>query len=138
METLAVSIPRKQRKTVKGHCERIESALEAIDSDFVGRLTTCEDAVLLRLSEKLSAMQTLRSGEVDIGSVKLVEAALQELATCGDQVAGASRQLASREADVRRRGLEALRALPRVVLEESVSAEVTAARRRARAAHGRP
>ena len=27
-ETLAVSIPRKQRKAVKAHCERIEIALE--------------------------------------------------------------------------------------------------------------
>ena len=127
LETLLLTTPRKQRKAVKMQCDRIEAVLEAMTGDVLGRLASHETTELTHLCERLAAIQALRKGEVDMNCVAMVEGALDELEKCNDVVAGASRQLISTRASVRMLGLEALRSLPRVLLKESVEAEVAAA-----------
>ena len=94
-------------------------------------LVSCGAAELTVLGEKLGAMQALQTaGDVGMECVGVVEGALDKLEKCSDVVVGSSRQLASTQLPVRLLGVEALAGLPRVVLEESVVAEVEAAARR--------
>ena len=128
LEAVLMLTPRKQRKAVKTQCERADTMLEELSGVKVARLASCEAGELRVLGEKLGAVQALRAvGETGLGCMNVMEAALDELEKCSDVVVGSSRQLVSTQPTVRRLGLEALAGLPRIVLEESVSAELGAA-----------
>ena len=119
-----MSTPRKQRKALKIQCEKVETVLEEVDGELVGRLTTCDRAEIIQLSEKLGslhALHALHADEVGVECMSIVEEALPELEQCGDAVTGASRQLASRDVNVRVSGVETLRDLQRNVLEKPVA-----------------
>ena len=90
------------------------------------QLASCELSELTALAEQLTATSSL-DGDAGDGCVSTVKTMLATLTRCRDPVLGASRQLTSADAAVRMRGLETLRGLPRVVLAESVAAEVKAA-----------
>eukprot|EP01047_Picozoa_sp_COSAG01_P076701 COSAG01_NODE_13559_length_1567_cov_7.455722_1_plen_522_part_11 len=90
------------------------------------QLASCELSELTALAEQLTATSSLNDDAGD-GCVSTVKTMLATLTRCRDPVLGASRQLTSVDAAVRMRGLETLRGLPRVVLAESVAAEVAAA-----------
>ena len=131
LETLEAALmltPRKQRKSVKAQCERAEAMLEELNDEVVGRLVSCAADELRVLGEKLGSVQALRAtGDTDIGCLDLMIGALDDLEKCSNVITGSSRQLAAAQPAVRRLGLEALSALPRTVLEQSVAAEVEAA-----------
>eukprot|EP01048_Picozoa_sp_COSAG05_P028288 COSAG05_NODE_8699_length_679_cov_5.248072_1_plen_207_part_10 len=128
LEAVLMSTPRKQRKAVKAQCERVEAILEEMDDETVERLASCEAAELTMLSEKFRAIRALQTaGNVGVECIGVIEVALDELKRCSDVVVGSSRQLASTELAVRMLGLGALAGLQRVVLEETVAAEVEVA-----------
>eukprot|EP01048_Picozoa_sp_COSAG05_P005112 COSAG05_NODE_295_length_11962_cov_6.608952_11_plen_737_part_00 len=127
LEALLVSTPRKQRQAVKAQCESVENILEELDSEMIGRLAVCDKTDLTVLSEKLDAVQALRASEVSMACVGVVGNAMVVLRQCCDVVISAVRQMTSTEANVRMRGLQALRALPRSALEEPRAAEASAA-----------
>eukprot|EP01048_Picozoa_sp_COSAG05_P004626 COSAG05_NODE_256_length_12752_cov_5.614795_5_plen_1061_part_00 len=129
LQALAMATPRKQRKSVKEKCERLESFLDEVESDeFDHRLAACETPELQQLAHTLGAVQALRMGEVGVECLILVDNTLSELSRLLDPVMGASRQLSSTEMNVRERGLQTLSDLPRIVLPESAMAEVVTAR----------
>ena len=128
LEAVLMLTPRKQRKSVKAQCERAEAMLEELNDEVVGRLVSCAADELRVLGEKLGSVQALRAtGDTDIGCLDLMIGALDDLEKCSNVITGSSRQLAAAQPAVRRLGLEALSALPRTVLEQSVAAEVEAA-----------
>eukprot|EP01047_Picozoa_sp_COSAG01_P007366 COSAG01_NODE_279_length_19520_cov_41.772154_19_plen_1481_part_01 len=132
LEALCVSTPRRGRKLIDATSERAEEVLESMDgSGLISQLSACEESSLAVLCERLCAVEALcAAGEgMDASwAVACVEALLEELTKCGDPVMGATRMLGSSEAGQRMQGLNVLRALPRVVLEEAVEAEVAAAK----------
>ena len=124
-EAMALRTPRRQRKGVKALCSRLERMLEDSVVDLATRLATCELSQLAQLGHVLCAAHALPIDAADVDeSVSMVESAMAELERCGDIVAAASRQLGSDAAEMRLHGLETIRNLPRMRLEESVSAEV--------------
>ena len=82
-------------------------------------------AELTALAGHLKAVSNLKEEDAGEGCVSAVTTVLESLTRCLDPVAGASRVLVSVDAGARMRGLEVLRALPRVVLVPSVEAEVS-------------
>eukprot|EP01048_Picozoa_sp_COSAG05_P004418 COSAG05_NODE_237_length_13170_cov_25.700558_5_plen_1165_part_00 len=125
LEALSVSSPRKQRKSVRSMCERVESVLEG-STEVMGQVSMCGVSELECLVECLCEVSGLCVGEVTAAEcVATVRAALDELARCSDPVLGASELVQSAESEDRMRGLRALRDLERVVLDEAVEAEVS-------------
>eukprot|EP01048_Picozoa_sp_COSAG05_P000291 COSAG05_NODE_7_length_42457_cov_58.929152_48_plen_836_part_00 len=128
LEALATSLPRKQRKAIKELCRRVEAKLEQVDEDLLGRLAAYEAADLARLGESLAAVQALQAAaDIGVECVGVVAGTLDELGRIGDVVTGARQQLVSNETNMRMRGIDALRNLPRVLLPEPAAAEVAAA-----------
>ena len=121
--------PRKQRKGVRTVCDRVEAVLDRFDEDGVMRqLSACARSELESLIQCLCRVSGLSVGGSSVAEcVETVEAALHELARCSDAVLGAGELLKSAESEDRMRGLEVLRGLERVVLDEAVSSEVSAA-----------
>ena len=60
LEAVAMSTPRKQRKALKIQCEKVETVLEEVDGELVGRLTTCDRAEIIQLSENSAACMHCR------------------------------------------------------------------------------
>ena len=125
IEVLALHIPRRQRKTVKALCDRLETALDESGGVLVDQLVLCDPSELRQLGRSLSMVYALNADELDVEeSVVTVEHALDELWRYGDAIIGAGRQLVAPAAGVRLLGLQAIRSLPRIVLEETVETEV--------------
>eukprot|EP01047_Picozoa_sp_COSAG01_P012468 COSAG01_NODE_563_length_15451_cov_70.726225_6_plen_935_part_00 len=133
LDALLLSIPRKrshQRQGVQMQCEAVEAMLESLDQrddTTVAWLSKCETGELTRLCQKLCEVKHLCADEADMDCVSVVSAAMKELHRCADLVTGASRQIASEEGETRLRALHALGGIARVVLSETVDAEVEVA-----------
>jgi hypothetical protein len=130
--------PRKDRQTARRLCERAEAALEELlgvgtgpeECVTTGPMWHCEtDAPELReLHDTLVAVAGLRVGmTAGAECVGAVNRLLDVLKRCRDPVVGAGRALSSGEQRSRMHGLETLRNLPRVLLDENVEAEVSLA-----------
>eukprot|EP01047_Picozoa_sp_COSAG01_P005801 COSAG01_NODE_202_length_22130_cov_167.927239_21_plen_2422_part_01 len=126
LEAFAMTTPRRGRKTVDAVCDRIEVALENV-GDLARELADGDEEMLRPLSEHLCSLGTLQVGEVGVEYVGMVVTTLDQLMQCADPVAVAVRSLESLESSVRERGLGVLAALPRVVMQEVMVAEVAAA-----------
>ena len=85
LDTLASSMPRKERKVVKALCERTEVALELIDDTVMRQLSMCEASELSALVKCLCAVESLVVGAVERQScLDTVSEALDELQRCSD------------------------------------------------------
>eukprot|EP01047_Picozoa_sp_COSAG01_P054828 COSAG01_NODE_6039_length_3884_cov_2.766975_1_plen_928_part_00 len=128
LEKLSASSTRKARKAIDDLCERLEHAIESLDEDdnAMEQLASCEVSELTALAEQLKATSKLDE-EAGNGCVPTVTVVLETLARCCDPVLGASRQLTSVDGGTRMRGLEMLRALPRVILPEAAAVELSMA-----------
>eukprot|EP01047_Picozoa_sp_COSAG01_P003920 COSAG01_NODE_123_length_25210_cov_348.799434_5_plen_1182_part_00 len=126
LEALRISTPRRGRKVMTATSERVEEVLDSMEeSGLTSQLASCEESCLAVLCERLCAVEALGTEGMDAESaLARVEAVLEELERCGDPVACAGRQLASSEVSQRVQGLDALSALPQVVLAVACDAEV--------------
>eukprot|EP01047_Picozoa_sp_COSAG01_P099468 COSAG01_NODE_29478_length_636_cov_1.726257_1_plen_211_part_11 len=120
-------LPRKDKKAVRRLCEQVESALEALDTgQAMQQVEQCDEAELVELHRALGVVSGMGIGLVGVECVETVQSLLDIWRQCSDPVIGASHAVGSEDENTRMRGLETLRGLPRVVLAESVAAEVKA------------
>ena len=85
LDTLASSMPRKERKVAKALCERTEAALEHIDDTVMTQLSMCEASELSALVKCLCTVESMVVGEVEREScLETVSEALDELQRCSD------------------------------------------------------
>ena len=131
LEAMAASSPRKQRKTVRSVCERVEGVLDCLDGEIsLVPVSTCAASEIESLVQCLREVSGLHVGAVEKGGsktcVEAMEGALSQLARCLNPVLGGHEMLKSAEAEDRMRGLTVLRNLERVVMDEAVGSEVSA------------
>jgi hypothetical protein len=84
LEALAMSTPRRGRKSVDVVCDRIEAALEDV-GDLARRLAGGDEELLGSLSELLCSLKNLKVGE-GVECTAIVVEALDELMRCADPV----------------------------------------------------
>eukprot|EP01048_Picozoa_sp_COSAG05_P026410 COSAG05_NODE_7192_length_844_cov_1.319463_1_plen_160_part_10 len=126
LEAVSTSSPRKQRRAVRSLCEHVERILDQFEEDnLMDQLTACAPSELDELVQCLCEVSKLRVSEAGAECVETVEAALEKLTRCLDPVLGASELMKSAESEDRMRGLGVLRGLERVVLAETLEAEIS-------------
>ena len=130
LEKMSAASNRKARKVIDELCERVENTVDELDKEeAMDQLASCEVSELKTLAEHLKAVSDMdhQAEGADKECLSVVTAAMEALTRCRDPVAGASRLLASQDAAARMRGLETLRALPRMTLAQAVESEVAVA-----------